>query len=140
MYPPGLTYVHTTSSICLCNATMPSVFFLSRLYLISGFLPIIPIPEQGTSASNISALLIFFSLLTVASIVSTTMLSSPRRSIFSLICPVFLSEISRAITCPVPSSCNAAKILFPPGAAHTSMTLSPCSGATITPSNILLMS
>ena len=137
--PPGFTYSCTTVKISRCNDASCSIFSTSVWYLISGFLPIMPSPEHGRSASTISALSFDAVSETLASHSFTEMLSSPSRAIFSRISCVFNGVKSLASTLPSVSF-NATFMLFPPGAAHTSIIRSCGAGDASSPASMELMS
>ena len=83
--PPGFTYCQTTDRISLCNSARESRSSGFTLFLISGFFPRIPRPEQGRSATTRSMVSTSSSSSSRASQTSAEILENPERSILSSI-------------------------------------------------------
>ena len=121
--PPGFTSRAASHRIRYCKSGRLSRSVFLR-YRISGFLRIMPSPEQGASHRTLSAGISGFWGCSASRTCAFTMVSPSRvaPSAISLTFPRYLSKARSS-----PSFCISSAMVkdLPPGAAHTSITRAP---------------
>ena len=125
IYPPSHTAEAHLSSMSLWAARQLSIIFFPQALMMSGSFLNIPSPLQGASIITLSKNEGNAEAILSGDSFSTTAFLRPKSSTFFKSAFVLDALMSFVTRMPFPLSAAPTWVLFPPGAAHTSSTLSP---------------